>query len=118
MFQRRAMIAAFKRKLTMTLFKRERWTESDVLALPAGEHDYFERKGGAFLTGTGYRDGLGKALSAIANSGGGHLIIGVADDGQLEGVEPMHGNTSTRDWLEQVVPGCLSRHSLISEYIP
>ena len=44
-FQLRAMIVAAKRELTMTLFKRERWTESDVLTLPPGEHDYFERKG-------------------------------------------------------------------------
>ena len=25
---------------------RERWTEADVLALPASEHDYFDRKSG------------------------------------------------------------------------
>jgi hypothetical protein len=108
MFQRRAMIAAAKRELRMTLFKRERWTEGDVLALPTGEHDYFERKGGAFLTGTGYREGLAKAVSAIANSGGGHIIIGVANDGRVEGVETARGRTSTRDWLEQIVPDCVN----------
>ena len=27
----------------MSTVKRERWTESDVDALPPGEHDYFDR---------------------------------------------------------------------------
>jgi hypothetical protein len=92
----------------MAMRKKERWLESEIVALPEGEHDYFERKGGQFLTHSGYREDLCKAVSAFANSGGGHLIIGVADDGTLEGVDPSRGRTSTRDWLEQVVPGCVS----------
>lgn len=93
----------------MKPFKRENWTEQEVLALPAGEHDYFDRKSGALLSSPDFRKDLAKALSAFANSGGGHLILGVADDGIFDGVDPVHrGRTSTKEWLEQVIPQLLS----------
>jgi hypothetical protein len=88
--------------------KRERWTEAEVLSLPVGEHDYFERKGAGFLTDHGFREDLAKVTSALANSGGGHLVIGVSNDGRLEGVEPRRGRTSTREWLEQVISPSVS----------
>jgi hypothetical protein len=103
---RAARNGAARRELTATLYMRERWTEPDVLALPTGEHNYFERKRWAFLDGG--REKLAKALSALANSGGGHLVIGVQDDGTIDGAPPMRGRTSTRDWLEQIIPGCLA----------
>jgi len=89
---------------------RERWTESDVISLPAGEHDYFDRKRGELLTHSvdTLKRELGKAVSAFANSGGGHLLIGVRDDGAFDGVDPRHGNTSTRQWLEQLLPNLVS----------
>jgi hypothetical protein len=83
--------------------KKERWTESEVVSLPSGEHDYFERKSGAFLKDAEFREKLAKAVSAFANSGGGHLVIGVQDP--IDGVPKIHkGRTTTRDWLEQTVP--------------
>ncbi len=86
--------------------KRERWTEADVLALPPGEHDYFERKSGRLFDDTQQLLGtIAKALSALANTGGGHVVLGVADDGSLDGAPPrFKGRTTTRDWLEQRVP--------------
>jgi hypothetical protein len=85
--------------------KRDRWTEADVLALPAGEHDYFERKSGQlFADSTKLLDSLAKALSAFANSGGGHILLGVADDGSFDGVPTVKGATPTKDWLEQKIP--------------
>ncbi len=77
-----------------------------MVALPMGEHDYFERKSGALLAKENYRDSLGKAVSAFANSGGGHLVLGVQDDGIFDGVDEFHkaGRTKTRDWLEQIIP--------------
>jgi len=84
----------------MAVTKRERWTEAELLALRAGEHDYFDRKGAASLTN---REALSKAVSAFANSGGGHLIIGVHDNGAIEGVAAMQGQTRTREWLEQII---------------
>ena len=42
----------------------------DVLELPAGEHDYFERKSGALFVSQDFRRDVAKGLSAFANSGG------------------------------------------------
>jgi hypothetical protein len=85
---------------------RDRWNEDEVSALPPGEHDYFERKGGALLAKENYRDSLGKAVSAFANSGGGYLLLGVQDDGTFDGLDKFRkdSRTKTRDWLEQVIP--------------
>lgn len=89
----------------MSSGKKERWTESEIVSLPSGEHDYFERKSGAFLKDVEFREKLAKAISAFANSGGGHLIIGVQDNGSIDGVAKIHkGRITTRDWLEQTIP--------------
>lgn len=89
----------------LNVIKRERWTEADVDALPTGEHDYFERKSGQLFASTGDLLGkLAKTISALANSGGGHIVLGVDDSGVPDGVPTMVGNTSVRDWLEQKVP--------------
>lgn len=81
-----------------------RWTETEVGAFPKGEHDYFDRKSGRLLSGSSYRDGLAKAVSAFSNSGGGQILLGVEDDGSFQGLSPKHGRTSTREWLEQIIP--------------
>lgn len=90
--------------------KKERWTESEVLSLPSGEQDYFERKSGALIRDSDFHEKIAKAISAFANSGGGHLIIGVRDDGSIDGVPRNHKGrrTSTKDWLEQVIPNLVS----------
>ena len=36
-------------------YLRERWSESDVLSLPAGEQDYFDRKSGRLLDDQHFR---------------------------------------------------------------
>lgn len=92
----------------MSGIKKERWTEEQVTALPTGEHDYFDRKSGALLKDQGFRLKFAKALSAFANSGGGHLVLGVRDDGSFDGVEPFRGRTATREWIEQIIPELLS----------
>lgn len=94
----------------MSSIKRERWTEADIDALPPGEHDYFDRKSGRLFAGDAdkLQSALAKALSAFANSGGGHLILGVADDGTPDGIPPAFGRTSIRDWLEQKIPHLVS----------
>lgn len=92
----------------MSGIKKERWTEAQVLALPAGEHDYFDRKSGALLGDSDFREKCAKALSAFANSGGGHLVLGVRDDGNFDGVAPLRGRTLTREWVEQIIPTLLS----------
>lgn len=83
--------------------KRAQWTEADVRALPIGEDDRFERKGHVVLEELYGK--LGKPLSAFANApGGGHLILGVQDDGTIDGVAPTKGQSRTREWLEQIIP--------------
>jgi hypothetical protein len=85
--------------------KREKWTEAEVINLPVGEHDYFDRKSGALLANmSNFQTKFAKALSAMANSGGGHIIFGQEDDGTITGVSPRIGRTPMREWLEQKVP--------------
>jgi hypothetical protein len=93
----------------MTIIKRERWKEDEVLSLPKGEQDFFDRKSGAIIGKNTFEDDLAKALSAFANSGGGHLIIGVADDGVIDGVpKVVKGSIKLKDWLEQKIPRLLN----------
>jgi hypothetical protein len=92
----------------------ENWTEDDVLALPAGENDSFERKGSKLLDLTTPRvreddvlNELAKQLSAFSNAGGGQIIYGVADDGTVENggiASSVKGRQSTKEWLEDVIP--------------
>ena len=96
----------------MTFVKRERWTEEEIIGLPSGEHDYFDRKSGQLFDKASDRnnlyDVLAKASCAFANSGGGHLVLGVKDDGTPDGVPPIFsGKTTTREWLEQKLPDFL-----------
>ena len=91
----------------MNFVKHSIWSEDEIDALPLGEHDYFERKSGRLFDDMGTLLGeLAKAVSALANSGGGHIILGVEDDGIPDGVPPTlgKGHTSTREWLEQRIP--------------
>lgn len=92
----------------MAILKRERWHEKELSALPAGEHDYFDRKSGASVNDKHFEESLAKALSAFANTGGGHLILGVKNDGTIDGVPATRGKTLTREWLEQYAPNLLS----------
>jgi hypothetical protein len=57
------------------MMKKERWTEDEIASLPARELDYFDRKSGAIIRDTDFLQKLAKALSAFANSGGGHLRV-------------------------------------------
>jgi hypothetical protein len=89
----------------MSSVKRKRWTEDDIEALPLGEHDYFERKSGLLFEDTGRLLGtLAKAISALANSGGGHVVLGMDDAGTPDGVPLVQGRTAMREWLEQKIP--------------
>jgi len=90
--------------------KREGWTEEQVSALPLGEHDAFDRKSGRLLSDPDFEKDVGKELSAFANSGGGHLLLGVQNDGTFDGVPVIKkGRTTTREWLEQKIPALLDR---------
>jgi predicted HTH transcriptional regulator len=109
-FRTRSAVATLTRQEPNgDLVKRERWTEHNLEALPAGEHDYFERKSGSLFDDTQKLLGaVAKAVSAFANSGGGHLLLGVCDDGSPDGVPPTRGSTATHDWLDQKLPHLVS----------
>jgi hypothetical protein len=101
--------ALWQQEAGLTFSRRQQWTEEEVSALPAGEHDYFDRKSGALFDDVTERNNLynvlAKSGSAFVNSGGGHLVLGVGDDGTFDGVPAMlSGRTSTREWLEQILP--------------
>jgi hypothetical protein len=96
------------------------WDEEYLLSLPLGEFDWFEAKGRKALDLTlpevdesKVLDTLAKAISALANSGGGQLVFGLknpsrqmstwlVDDGAIS--TSVKGKTSTKEWLENVIP--------------
>lgn len=88
----------------MGIIKHDRWTESEVSSLPSGEQNYLERKSGALLDDKDFEKDIAKTISALANSGGGYLILGQADDCSFDGVPEMKGRTPIREWLEQKLP--------------
>jgi Putative DNA-binding domain len=110
---RASVVSALQRQeVRLSFVKKETWTEEDVASLPSGEHDYFERKSGRLFDDPSDRNALYETLakqgSAFANSGGGHLVLGVNDDGGFDGVPSIvSGKTATRDWLEQKIPELL-----------
>lgn len=91
------------------LVKRESWSEQDILDLPPEESDDFDRKGGRLFDEVEDKvlTTIAKALSAFANSGGGSLVLGVKDDGSIDGIPSMKGRATIRDWFEQKVPHLL-----------
>jgi hypothetical protein len=94
---------------SMKTIRREKWTEEDIDALPQGEHDYFERKSGLLVSDPGAFFGkLAKTISALANRGGGHIILGVDDSGVPDGLPQFQGRTSIREWIEQKIPSLVT----------
>ncbi|MFC1708376.1 helix-turn-helix domain-containing protein [Planctomycetota bacterium] len=90
------------------------WTEARLLSLDAQEHDYQEFKGSAYIEsaeGTpkaGFSAELSKQVSAFANGGGGRIFIGLDDEGCPDGGVLQGLKNGTREWLEDVIPGCVS----------
>lgn len=89
------------------------WTEEYILNnLPVGEFDWLEIKGSQVVKPEAKqvdRELLSKAISAFANSGGGSLVLGLKQSGNLwevdsGGILAKIGNTTTREWLEDVIP--------------
>ncbi len=91
----------------------QRWDEAALRRLDPTEHDFQEFKGTGFLI----RDGsvrsdfgidLSRQISAFSNSGGGHLFIGIDDNGNIDqGGLPAHAKNGLREWLEDVIPGAV-----------
>lgn len=91
-----------------------RWSEAAVEALDPNEYDYQEFKGSLWLSKDRQVVGaflhmLSKQVSAFANGAGGRLVIGLDDDGRIDGGVPVDLKSGgTRHWLEDVIPGVVS----------
>jgi hypothetical protein len=96
------------------------WDEEYILSsLPIGEHTWLEAKGRQVIDLSlpdvkeeSGRKTLSKALSALANSGGGVLLLGMnedatgweIDDGGIALSFPSKGRITTREWLVNIIP--------------
>ncbi len=88
------------------------WTLNDLLVLPKGEQDWFERKGSRALdlnipgvNESRVRTELSVTLSAMANTGGGQIIYGLTNEGKIDlgGIsQTIRGGT--KSWLEDIIP--------------
>ena len=84
------------------------WDEDDILSLPPGENDTFERKSTDLSAKPDAAlPELAKQLSAFANAGGGQIIYGVDDSGKVANsgiTRVIRGRQPTKEWLEDVLP--------------
>lgn len=88
---------------------QEPWTEARLDELGPTEHDFQEYKGSGWLwTGTEvtswFQGALSKQISAFANGAGGRLVVGLDDQGQVDGGVPVDVKSNgTREWLEDLI---------------
>ncbi|MCA9912659.1 MAG: ATP-binding protein [Anaerolineae bacterium] len=88
----------------------DEWTEEDLLELPNTETDEYEFKSSLIREMPNYRNELQskivKTASAFWNTGGGILIVGVDDNGKIDGGIPgMMGKQKLRDWVDAALRG-------------
>jgi len=78
------------------------WAEKDLVNLPSEEDDFYEYKSSR-ITFKALKKKISIAASAFWNSGGGVLIIGVDNNGKIDGgISQSINNQKLRDWLDQV----------------
>lgn len=87
----------------------QKWTEELIDGLPFGEDDRYERKSGDEISKSKFDDffnKLAKEIGAFANSFGGTLFIGIADNKKKVGIQGTitRGNIPTERWLENKIP--------------
>lgn len=86
----------------------EDWTEEDLLEIPPTETDEYEYKSSLIRASQHYRNDLSskltKTASALWNTGGGILLVGVDDNGKVDGGIPyMMGKQKLRDWVDMIL---------------
>ncbi|MGJ3238710.1 MAG: ATP-binding protein [Anaerolineae bacterium] len=86
----------------------ETWTEEDLLELPPSETDEYEFKSSLIRASQHYRSELSskltKTASALWNTGGGILVVGIDDNGIIDGGIPsMMGKQKLRDWVDMIL---------------
>ena len=99
------------------------WTKERLINLKNAEHSFQEFKSSAFLENrTGgiaseITQSLCKQISAFANAQGGHIFIGVRDDGTLDNGVTTTLKGGTREWLEDLIQNMVTpRLSLYNVY--
>jgi hypothetical protein len=81
----------------------DQWTEADLQELTDGETDEYEFKSSRIQVNDLMRE-IQVAASAFWNSGGGVLIVGINDDGVIDGgISDMMGRQRLRDWVDRVI---------------
>lgn len=81
----------------------EHWEESDLKDLANGETDRYEYKSSQ-ISFQELKGKIAVAASAFWNSGGGTLVVGVNDSGEIDGGIPeVVGRQGLRDWVDQVL---------------
>jgi len=84
------------------------WNESHLSDLPHSETDNYEYKSSRIQEDRNFwsklKHEIHVAASAFWNTGGGLLIIGVDDNGEIDGGIPKKiGNQKLRDWVDQLL---------------
>jgi len=85
----------------------DEWDEEYIAHLPLEEDYRFDRKRSSILidaasgrNASANRNEMSVDVSAFANSGGGYLIYGVANDGVVDGGIPIDLKGGTAEWLD------------------
>lgn len=80
--------------------------EEDLLGLGIEEHYDIERKSGRLLDDLGkFRTEVAEAVCALANSGGGHLILGQENNRlAFDGLPDPFKHRPIHEWLNQLIP--------------
>lgn len=84
------------------------WSEEDLQQLPESETDEYEYKSSLIRESAHFRTELqakiAKTASAFWNTGGGILVVGVDDNGNVDGGIPQKmGKQRLRDWVDMVL---------------
>lgn len=81
----------------------ESWTEADLTDLLTGETDEYEFKSSRIQTSDLLKE-IQIAASAFWNSGGGVLVVGLNDKGDIDGgISEYCGRQRLRDWVDRVI---------------
>jgi hypothetical protein len=78
------------------------WTIDDINNLQKEEDDSLEFKSGHTETKE-LGNKISKAASAFSNTGGGLLIIGIDDRGNIDGISKTVGKQPIRDWIDKII---------------
>jgi Schlafen, AlbA_2 len=92
----------------MSLFEKEKYTESDILQLISdGVEESINlefKSAGALDKSPSKKKEIGKDISSMANSAGGIIIYGINESNhKAESISFINGNEFTKEWIEQVI---------------